>query len=87
MADLAGFRRHAVIGSDETDAELQLYLDATKAYVKGAGIPEPEEPSALYDLLVYRLATFYKENRGFPENGSDALYYGCNGLILQLRDN
>lgn len=86
MADLAGFRAHAVLGSDESDAELQLCLDATKAYVKGAGVPEPETPNPLYDLLVYRLAAFYVDNRSFPDKAKDAEFFGCNSMIVQLRE-
>ena len=86
MANLAGFRSYAVYGSDETDAELTLCLEAAKAYAKNAGVSEPTTANALYDMLVYRLAIFWKENRGFPENGTDAPFVGCNGLILQLRD-
>lgn len=86
MANLAGFRSYAVIGSEETDAELTLCLEAAKAYAKNAGVAEPEDDDALYDLLVYRLAMVWHDNRGFPEHGNDAPFVGCNGLILQLRN-
>ena len=85
MADLAGFRQYAVIGGEESDSELSLYLEATMAYVQGAGVPEPEDDNPLYDLLVYRLATFYHDHKAFPEQGTDALFNGCNGMIIQLR--
>lgn len=86
MASLAGFRSYAVIGSEETDAELSLCLQAAMAYAENAGVPEPEDDNALYDMLVYRLAMFWHDNRGFPDKGNDALFVGCTGLILQLRN-
>ena len=87
MADLAGFRQYAVIGSEESDSEVQLCLLAAKEFAKGAGVSEPSEetPSALYDMLVYRLATFYHDNRSFPKE-SDAEYIGIGGMILQVRE-
>ena len=85
MADLAGFRAHAVIGDEETNAELNLYLEASKAYAAGAGVPEPDDDDALYDLMIYRLATFYHDHKAFPEQGKDAEYVGVNGMIIQLR--
>lgn len=87
MADLAGFRQYAVISSGESDSEAQLCLQAAVAFAKGAGVSEPSDEtlSALYDLLVYRLATFYHDNRSFPKE-SDAEYIGIGGMILQLRE-
>ena len=85
MADLAGFKRYAVIGDEESAAETQLCLEAAMEYAKGAGVPEPEDDSALYDLRVYRLATFWHDNRSFPKE-TDAPYVGINGLIVQLRE-
>lgn len=85
MADILGLRSYAVISEQESDAEVELCLEAAMEYAEGAGVPEPETPSALYDMLVYRIATFYHDNRSFP-SGSDADYVGINGLILQLRD-
>lgn len=84
MADLTGFRNYAVIGSDETDGELNLYLEAAMAYADNAGVPEPDYDNPLYDLLVYRIATFYHDNKGFPDGGIDASYLGINGMIIQL---
>lgn len=87
MASLEGFKGYAVSAGDLTDAELQLCLDAAKEYFKNAGVAEPGESNALYDLGVYRLATFYADNRGPLPNGggSDALPYGIQGIIIQLQ--
>lgn len=84
MADLAGFRRYAVIGDEESAAEVELCLEAAMEYAKGAGVPEMDD-SALYDMLVYRLATFWHDNRSFPKE-NDASFVGINGLIIQLRE-
>ena len=85
MADLWGFRQYAVIRDNNNSDEVQLCLDATLAYAKGAAVPKPEGPSALYDMLIYRIATFYHDNRSFS-GVDDAEFIGINGLILQLRD-
>ena len=85
MASLAGFRAYAVVAADETDEELEICLEGAKEYVRRAGVDEPGEPNRLYDLLVYRLATFYKDNRAFPQSDHDAAYVGINGMILMLR--
>lgn len=84
MASLEGFRLHAVIGPEKSDDELRLYLTAAEEYAAGAGVPTPETPGALYDLLVYRLAAHYDAYRSFPKEG-DVDYAGINAMILQLR--
>ena len=87
MASLEGFKGYAVSAGDLTDAELQLCLDAAKEYFKNAGVAEPGESNALYDLGVYRLATFYADNRGPLPNGGgyDALPCGIQGIVVQRR--
>lgn len=86
MASLEGFKEYAVLGGDLSDGELQLALDAAKGYFKNAGVDEPEEDNALYDLGVYRLATFYTDNRG-PLLSGGLIHppWGVQGIILQLR--
>lgn len=87
MASLSGFRNYAVDCGDLTDEEMQLCLDAAKGYFKNAGVEEPAATNALYDLGVYRLATFYADNRGplTAGGGNDALPYGIQGIIIQLQ--
>lgn len=85
MATLAGFRRYAVIGDEESDQELTPLLEAAMAYAEGAGVPEPEEDNSLYDLVVYRIATFYHDHKAFPDVARDADLIGVNGMLLQLR--
>ena len=85
MADLASFKEYAVMDSDVQDSVLQLALDATEEYLKNAGVTEPSEGSALYDLAAYRLAAFYVDHRSFPDVNKDAGFFGVGGIILQLR--
>lgn len=85
MADLATFKTVAVIDSDVPDAVCQLALDATAEYLANAGVAEPEDGSALYDLAAYRLAAFWVDHRSFPDIGSDAEFFGVGGIIHQLR--
>ena len=82
MADLAGLRTYAVEG-DLTDADYQLALDAAKGYLANGGVTERED-DALYDLGVYRLATYYLDNRA-PGGDVSHVPYGIQGIILQLR--
>ena len=87
MASLEGFKEYAVASGDLGDGELLLSLNAAKAYFKNAGVAEPEEENALYDLGVYRLATYYADHRGPSANdGPDTLPYGIQGIIIQLRE-
>ena len=85
MASINGLRAYAVVGDEISDVELSLCLNASVEYVQGAGVPEPDDDSSLYDLLLYRLATFWLDNRSFPDE-SDKSYAGISGMILQLRE-
>lgn len=86
MATLAGFKAYAV-ENDCSDGEMQLFLDAAKEWFANAGVPEPMDVSPLYDLGVYRLATYYMDNRGPQLEGRmpDAVPYGIQGIALQLK--
>ena len=85
MANLAGLKAYYVACGDESDAQLDLCLDAAKAWFRRAGVPEMSDP--LYDLGVYRLAVFYLESRNpATEASMDALPYGIQGIVLQLQD-
>lgn len=89
MADLNGLRDHAIIDADTPDSKLQLYLDAAKQYFKGAGVPEPEEDHALYDLGVYELAAFYHDKR-IPmgaDIAAEVVPFGISGIIHQLKES
>ena len=84
MASLNGFKSYAVSFGETTDTELQMCLDAAIGWATNAGIDEMDD-DPLYDMLVYRLAVFYHDHRGFPDRGNDAEMIGINGIALQLR--
>ena len=85
MASLSGLKTYGGVDlGDVTDAELSMCLEAAIAYCANSGVAEMDD-DALYDLLVYRLATFYQIHKGFPDNGRDADMVGITGMILQLR--
>ena len=84
MVSLNGLKKYAVSFGETSDDELNLCLEAAVAWCENAGVyADPD--NRLYDLLVYRLATFYHDHRGFPENGKDADMIGIGGIVLQLR--
>jgi len=39
------------------------FMPAAKAYLAGAGIPEPETPSPLYDMAFHALCLHYYDHR------------------------
>lgn len=89
MATLEGLRDYGNYGDETTDAQLTLCLGAAKEWLRNAGVPEPLNESPLYDLAVYRLATFYEERRGLVDSGTatDAAPQGIQGIVHQLRDS
>ena len=92
MADLEGFRGHAVIDGDVSDAQLQLYLDAAMGYLKASGVLAPSDSeadelpleSSLYDLAAYQIATHYNDKRGIVGDNVPAEVFGVQGIIHQL---
>lgn len=89
MANLEGLRAYGEYGDETTDGQLTLCLNAAKEWFKNAGVSEPSTENALYDLGVYRLATFYQERRGLVETGTftDAAPQGIQGIVHQIRRN
>lgn len=87
MANIEGLIAYGIIDGDADDDVAQLCLDAAKRWFKQAGVPEPAEDDALYDLGVYQLATFYYERRS-PEgiNFAAPPPFGIQGIVLQLKD-
>lgn len=89
MADIYGFREHAVIDADTSDSSLKLYLDAAKQFFRRAGVPEPDGENALYDLGVYELAAFYHDKR-IPfgaDVAAETVPFGISGIIHQLKES
>lgn len=87
MANLNGLRDYGNYGDETPNTVLQLCLDAAIGWFDGAGVPEPDEDIALYDLGVYRLAAFYADRRGLMDSGTatDAVPQGIQGIVHQLR--
>lgn len=74
-------------GVDENDSMLKLCLDAAKGYFENAGVPEPTQPSAIYDLGIYMLAGTWFNARGTLAIGQvpAPLERTVQAIILQLR--
>lgn len=93
MASIEGFREHAVIDGDVTDAQLLLYLNAAMGYLQRAEVPAPGASEAqaypleasLYDLAAYQVATHYYERRGMVGEDTPAEVFGVQGIIHQLK--
>ena len=64
----------------------QMCLDAAVAYLKGAGVQQPETENALYDLAVYMLAVHWYDNRGVAVLGqvSGSIEKGVQAIIHQI---
>ncbi len=83
--DLAGYLR---LPPDSTE-NLELFLNAARAFARAAGIPEYTD-NAQYDLLILSLAGFYYENRSLGFSGVSqvaevSMRRMLNSLVLELR--
>ena len=70
---------------DDADGRIeQEFIPAAKAYLAGAGISEPETPSALYTLAVHALTLHYYDHRDAV--GEEAPFpTGLRPIINQLK--
>ena len=60
------------------------FMPAAKAYLEGAGIPEPSEASPLYQLAVHALTLHYYDHRDAV--GEEAPFpVGLRPIINQLK--
>lgn len=84
MADIAGFKRYAVLDPDSGNELPQLCLDAAIEWATDAGIPE-REGSAKYDLMVYCLATHFHEVRGNVEGALGTIPPTVFSIMHQLQ--
>lgn len=82
---VATFRRYGAINAEETDAELELYLNAAKEALTRAGVAE-RQVSSQYDLTVYALALHAHDNRGVLGDGGAELPYAVQSSVHQLRN-
>lgn len=63
-----------------------MCLSAAKEYLAGAGVPEPEAPSSLYDTACYMLAMHWYDNRGVVSVGAvqGPIQLGLQSIIHQI---
>jgi len=85
MVNMSAFRGYGAFNAEETDAELQLYLDAAKETLDRAGVTE-RKSSTLYDMTVYRMALDMHDNRGVGGDPVQAYPIGVQSAVHQLRN-
>ena len=72
------------VDEDEDGRIEHEFMPAAKAYLDGAGIPEPEEPVKLYDLALHSLTLHYYDHRD-AVGGEAPLPTGLRPIINQLK--
>lgn len=85
MATLDGLKRYAVVGPGGDTATLELCLAAAIQWFKAAGVKEPDDDNALYDIGVYMLALRYYDQRGVVGDKTTPLPLGVMSIMHQLR--
>ena len=85
LAKLDDFRRWEAESADDEEAiaNLRDALLAADGYLQGAGVTN--EDSALRDILLRKVASYYYEARAPGQNGYPDLPPDLNHLVLQLR--
>lgn len=70
---------------EDEDGRIEYeFMPAAREYLASAGIPEPEEPSALYTLAVHALTLHYYDHRDAV--GEEAPFpTGLRPIINQLK--
>jgi hypothetical protein len=72
------------VEEDEEGRIEHEFMPAAKAYLEGAGIPEPSQPSALYTLAFHSLTLHYYDHR--DSVGEEAPFpVGLRPIINQLK--
>lgn len=72
------------VDEDEDGRIEHEFIPAAKAYLEGAGIPEPEERDPLYTLAVHALTLHYYDHRDAV--GEEAPFpTGLRPIINQLK--
>lgn len=84
-AKLEEFRRWEVENADDEEAmsNLRDALAGADAYLHGAGVPD--EDSALRDILLRKIASYFYEVRAPGQSGYPDLPPDLNHLVLSLR--
>lgn len=83
-AKLAAVKRYMRVDGDEDDAVIGALFEAAVLYLRDAGIEEPAEASALYDLATWGLTLHYYDHRDAV--GTEASFpTGLRPIITQLK--
>lgn len=83
-AALKACKDYMRVDGDEDDALITSLMGAAKEYLTGAGIEEPEEPTALYTMAVHSLTLHYYDHRD-AVGGEAPLPLGLRPIINQLK--
>ena len=81
---LAAVKRYMRVDGDEDDVVISALYEAAVLYLRDAGIKEPAEGSALYDLATWGLTLHYYDHRDAV--GTEASFpTGLRPIITQLK--
>ena len=81
---LAAVKRYMRVDGDEDDVVIGALYEAAVLYLRDAGIEEPAEGSALYDLATWGLTLHYYDHRDAV--GTEASFpTGLRPIITQLK--
>lgn len=81
---LAAAKQYMRVDGDEDDAVISALYEAAVLYLKNAGIDEPEDDAALYNLAVWSLTLHYYDHRDAV--GNEASFpTGLRPIINQLK--
>lgn len=81
---LAAVKRYMRVDGDENDVVISALYEAAVLYLRDAGIEEPAEGSALYDLATWGLTLHYYDHRDAV--GTEASFpTGLRPIITQLK--
>lgn len=81
---LAAVKRYMRVDGDDDDAVIGALLEAAILYLRDAGIDEPAEESALYNLATWGLTLHYYDHRDAVGTEA-ALPLGIRPIITQLK--
>lgn len=81
---LAAVKRYMRVDGNEDDAVISALYQAAVLYLREAGIEEPADGSALYDLATWGLTLHYYDHRDAV--GTEASFpTGLRPIITQLK--
>lgn len=83
-AALEACKQYMRVDGDEDNELIAGLMAAAKEYLDNAGIPEPEEATALYTMAVHSLTLHYYDHRD-AVGGEAPLPLGLRPIINQLK--